>query len=485
MRLFPRGRPKAALLGALTLALASAAVGFGVTQAATPSIIAVDPYSWQANGSAPAAVAIVTGEEVKFSYPSGASRHYPVLHSGPVGAPPDCVGLPTGEANAGPGWSGSCKFTQAGTYVFYCGVHGSLMTATVTVSSAGEPTTTIEAATQVGEHDATLNGLVNPSGHMTTYLFEYGTTTSYGQQTSVSEPVEGSADVTASAPVSGLAAGTTYHYRLVATNEKGTSESGDATFTTTGPPSASTDEAGSVTEAGAALKGGVNPDGRPTTYLFEWGTTTSYGQRTAEAAAGEDHLTHAVSTTLTGLAPSQTYHFRIVAKSTSGEAVGADRMFTTLAMPPSPPLGTEPPPVSPPSTPSPPSPSTTPLPRKLEEAPSALAAGSLRLEVSSHGGSLRGSVLVSAFGAGGRLEVDLLASSASLGLRGRAKQVVVGRFARATVGAGRASFSVALNARGKSALRHRRRLPVIVKIALTPRGGGAAVVLTKRAVLRA
>ena len=59
------------------------------------------------------------------------------------------------------------------------------MTGTITVNSTGpaKPTVTPEAATAVTDTGATLKGSVNPNGESTTYWFEYGTSTSYGQET--------------------------------------------------------------------------------------------------------------------------------------------------------------------------------------------------------------------------------------------------------------------------------------------------------------
>jgi plastocyanin len=50
---------------------------------------------------------------------------------------PSCNGtIPIGNSPAASGssWSGSCKFNKAGTYVFWCTVHGSEMKETVTVN---------------------------------------------------------------------------------------------------------------------------------------------------------------------------------------------------------------------------------------------------------------------------------------------------------------------------------------------------------------
>jgi plastocyanin len=138
----------------IAIGLAALTVGFGaaalaVAQSGTPEIDAVD-FAWVYGATQPAQLAITPEGSVGFAYPSGASHHFPILHSGP--AAPSCSGLPTSAASAGPGWSGSCTFSQAGTYVFYCGVHGAAMQATVYVNTDGTlpatTTTTTTAATE-------------------------------------------------------------------------------------------------------------------------------------------------------------------------------------------------------------------------------------------------------------------------------------------------------------------------------------------------
>ncbi len=91
-----------------------------------------------------------------------------------------------------------------------------------------------ELTAEVGASEVKLGALVNPGGIQTSYRFEYGTTTEYGSSTpfpegSVGEGLEAHA-VWASA--SGLAPGSTYHYRVVASSELGTVYGPDQTFTT-------------------------------------------------------------------------------------------------------------------------------------------------------------------------------------------------------------------------------------------------------------
>jgi hypothetical protein len=99
-------------------------------------------------------------------------------------------------------------------------------------AAASAPSTTTSSPADVGQSSATLNGTVNPNGQSTTYYFQYGTTTSYGTQTSPADVGSGTTPVAVHQAIFGLSQNTTYHYRLVATNATGTTNGADGTFTT-------------------------------------------------------------------------------------------------------------------------------------------------------------------------------------------------------------------------------------------------------------
>jgi len=83
----------------------------------------------------------------------------------------------------------------------------------------------------VSTTSATLNGSVNPHGLETVYAFQYGLTTAYGAQTSPTQVGNGAVGVKVRQTITGLAPGTTYHCRLIATNAAGTTNGQDVAFT--------------------------------------------------------------------------------------------------------------------------------------------------------------------------------------------------------------------------------------------------------------
>ncbi len=99
------------------------------------------------------------------------------------------------------------------------------------------------------------------------------------------------------------------------------------------PPIATTSAATNVTLTSATVPGTVDANGSPTTWYVEYGTTTSYGLKTATLDAGEALTPVAVSAALTGLTSATTYHFRVVATNAAGIGRGADRTLRTTTPP--------------------------------------------------------------------------------------------------------------------------------------------------------
>lgn len=200
-----------------------------------------------------------------------------------------------------------------------------------TVVAAAAPSVAIRAASSVGDTSLTLNGSVDPHGQSTTAWFEYGTTTAYGSRSPSRSVGSGSTPTAVSIPIAGLAAGRTYHVRLVASSAGGKTATADATVATTGPAVVRPGPATGVDYSSATLTGSVVPNGHATTVYFEYGTTTRYGSRTATQSAGAGLVARTVSAGISALAAATTYHYRLVARSSAGVVASTDATFATAA----------------------------------------------------------------------------------------------------------------------------------------------------------
>jgi hypothetical protein len=216
------------------------------------------------------------------------------------------------------------------------------LAATPAALAATPPAVSTSPATNVTAGGATLNGTVNPQGQATQYAFQWGPTAGYGHQTPVPATSAGSTTTpqTVSAALTGLDPGTTYHFRIIAFNASGVATGTDQTFTTTGsppppstPPTATTGVGTDLGQSTATVNGTVNPQGQSTSYYFEYGTTSDYGFETAPTSAGSGSAPTPATANLTGLQSSTTYHFRLVAVSPGGTALGTDQTLTTTTPP--------------------------------------------------------------------------------------------------------------------------------------------------------
>jgi len=94
-------------------------------------------------------------------------------------------------------------------------------------------------------------------------------------------------------------------------------------------PTATTGAASATTTTSAKLAGTVNPKGIATKYHIDYGLTAGYEAATPEESAGSGTSTLPVSATVTALQPLSTYHYRVVASTAAGNAVGVDKTFKT------------------------------------------------------------------------------------------------------------------------------------------------------------
>jgi plastocyanin len=127
----------AACLGAAVVALPAIAGSEGVPTIAAAERSGVYGYHYWS----PSTAKIAPGGTITIENASMTVRHGVQW----IGAKPTCessVPVGTTEAAAGTNWKGNCTFATAGTYTFYCTVHGAEMTGHVYVEAGGTTTTT-------------------------------------------------------------------------------------------------------------------------------------------------------------------------------------------------------------------------------------------------------------------------------------------------------------------------------------------------------
>ncbi|HUY72848.1 MAG TPA: hypothetical protein VMV08_11450 [Gaiellaceae bacterium] len=212
---------------------------------------------------------------------------------------------------------------------------GSLLVFAAPAAAATAPTAITTTTTTVTSTSAAVTAIVNPNGTATTAYFDLGTTTAYVSKSPSASVGNGTASVAFDYTFTGLTAGTTYHYRVVASSTAGTTDGADGIFTTSSSaaPAATTSAASSVGSTGVTLNGAVDPNGQATTWYFEYGKTTTYGTKTAVQSAGNGTGSTNVSAVVSKITTGQGYHFRLVASSSAGTTQGADMTFTPAAGP--------------------------------------------------------------------------------------------------------------------------------------------------------
>jgi hypothetical protein len=111
----------------------------------------------------------------------------------------------------------------------------------------------------------------------------------------------------------------------------------------------------------------------------------------------------------------------------------------------------------------------------------ASESAAVELGAIRHGRAVRGSLDLAPAAAGSRLEVELLATRASLASAAGSARVQVGRLARSSLPAGVSKFTVALDAAARHTLQSHGRLALTVEIVLSPAHG--APLRIKRSVV--
>ena len=193
------------------------------------------------------------------------------------------------------------------------------------------------AASNINQTSAKLNAsFANAAGGSAQVWFQYGTSTAFGQNTSLVTVNTSSGN--ASVNVTGLTADTTYYFRAVVKDSNAIKNASNTlNFTTTDtpnsgnlPPTVNAQSPTNVTETSATFRGKVNPNGVSTTVWFEYGTNESDLVKTVGTQnIGNDSNLISISVPVSNLLANTTYFYRAVASNSYGTVLGGIVSFKT------------------------------------------------------------------------------------------------------------------------------------------------------------
>jgi hypothetical protein len=198
------------------------------------------------------------------------------------------------------------------------------------------PRSNTEPAINVAHTSATLRGFVTPNdATIESCSFEWGSHSV--EENSV--PCEqsgigaGESPVAVTAQLTGLSESTTYHFKLVSTNSRGTTVGGGLGFSTLPfVPKTVISRPTELSDETAQLNAKVNPqDEAITACAFEYGTTPALGKSASCKTlppAGERYTQ--VSAAVTGLSPTTTYLVRVRVADASGVTYSREESFSTF-----------------------------------------------------------------------------------------------------------------------------------------------------------
>ena len=252
---------------------------------------------------------------------------------------------------------------------------------------AAPPTIDRQWVTDVTPNDATLHAEINPNGRYTAYRFQIDTTGNFRFERNdgcllhlpgtactlaivpgdplppgLVVPPESSipagydsqhVSINMASIGASLQPGTTYHYRVVATNGIGEIIEGpDQTFTTppgTAPPTIESESVSNITPTDATLEAQINPGGLETSYEFRLETPECQmmmgpgplvgcklvGAGTIPAGSSTQTVSTDIAKAWQDLSPNTTYMYAVFATNSAGRASGRhEAWFTTAAASP-------------------------------------------------------------------------------------------------------------------------------------------------------
>jgi uncharacterized protein (TIGR02145 family) len=190
------------------------------------------------------------------------------------------------------------------------------------------------AASGVGLHQAMLNGTIDPivSGVETTYWFEWGETSSYGNKTPEQTIGRLKSSTAVQAIINGLEWHKTYHFCLFVKTNGQIVPGRNCSFLTLGNiPTISEITIDNDNLDKFIIKATINPNLVATTATLEWGETNSYNHATASQTV-EGSKAVQISFEIPVPERALEYHFRVKAENAIGVVCTTDTTSISLAL---------------------------------------------------------------------------------------------------------------------------------------------------------
>ena len=232
-------------------------------------------------------------------------------------------------------------------------------------SAQTAPSITTGQVVFVAPRNVFLNATVNPNGSGTNVWFQIDRVQPPNGTRGYQGVGSGTSILNVQAGVINLFLDTTYYYRAVAHSSGGlvfgdvksfkTPVSSEAYYsggpnsttnnsnnnnsnTTTsnnnnnlgGGPLVATNGPVSVSNSSAVINGSINPNSASTNFWFEFGISSSLGQKTTTQSLGSGNSWQLVTGNLSGLESNRIYYYRVAAQNSYGTSFGDIRNFTTV-----------------------------------------------------------------------------------------------------------------------------------------------------------
>ena len=210
-------------------------------------------------------------------------------------------------------------------------------------NSLPSPTAATLSVTDTATRGATFHGEVDPKGGLVSCKFQYSTDETSWTDVNVpgcsvlSQP-GGPQNIRQ--PVSGLDPDTHYFVRLQVTRPyfsgfNPVTSTVQTFVTASGPPIISEAKARAVDDRSVRVTAKIDPSHAPTTYVVEYGTSSSLGSSTEPVSVGSGTKAIEISPVIGGLSPATPYYFKVVAISLVGSAASENLSVATYPAPPS------------------------------------------------------------------------------------------------------------------------------------------------------